>query len=132
MKNDRRLSFVALGVLVVAVCVVGFFYIKNQKIDASSISSTVSTGAIPLKAGWNDFTNTGYTLTFNSRIVRINGSLLTAREAIRRGIIEKIVVSGDNKTMQDGDEIGPGGKFSVVALNIENTPEIYLEGNGAF
>lgn len=131
MNKDSRYALIALSVLMVVSAVFGgFVYLaQNQPIEASSVGIEDATNnSIPLKAGWNYFTNGAWSITEESKIIGINGSLMSIAEATQKGIINEIV-KNDGKTIlgKDFSRIEPNEKFAIYATDIALLPAVFIQ-----
>lgn len=133
MNKDSRYGLIALTSLFVASAAAGgFIYMSNNRISAST-DQTVQTisNAIPLQAGWNYFTNGVWTITSESEIIGINGSLIPVSKAQERGIIGRIT-SEDGKMVLgvNTSNILANSKFIIEAKDISTSPKVYIQQNG--
>jgi hypothetical protein len=132
MEKNSKYALIALSVLIVGVIFVGVL-VRNStlSIQASSQvpSEVIPDLSIPLKEGANYFTNGPKSITLESRIIGISGSLISIADAKQRGIVDYAARENDGKILGEGiSKINPGEKFIVGVKDISLSPAVYLEG----
>jgi hypothetical protein len=130
MDRDSKYGLIAVSVLLVSGAVFGSYsYLANRTIEASSNQAADFVGrGVPLKAGWNDFTNGKWSITTDSAIVGINGSLMSVSDATERGIISQITAEDGKLVLgQNAVEIAAEMKFAVNVTDTTNSPAIFIQ-----
>jgi len=121
-KKERFKSFYALLVLLVFGVVI--YLLVNYSITADKGESFYN--ATPLKVGDNYFTSTK-PVDLASRIIGINGSLLTIDEAKRRGVISGIFDT-EGSELDKMDLLVRNASFIIKVEDINASPALFLEG----
>ena len=128
INQSSRNSLIAISVLAGAVILVGsIVYKSNFSIQASSQISSVSSKSTPLKTGWNSLTNGPKTITFKSRVITINGSLISIEEAKLRGVIDSVANEKNGTILGDKDKVLPKEGFAVFVKDTTLSPSFYPE-----
>lgn len=131
MDRDSKYGLIAMGTLLVAgLGFGGYAYMSSQTIEASFASryqNLVSAG-VPLKTGWNDFTNGRWSIDENSAIIGINGSLMSIKDATERGIITEVATQNGKVVLgRDASSIEPKAQFSVNVSDTTNAPAMFIQ-----
>jgi hypothetical protein len=132
MEKNSKYSLIALSFLIVSVIFVGVLVEKSTlSIQANSQvpSEVIPDLSTPLKEGANYFTNGPKSITLESRIIGISGSLISIADAKQRGIVDYAARENDGKILgEEISKINPGEKFIVGVKDISLSPAVYLEG----
>jgi len=125
--QNRNYTILSLGLLAVAVVVVGSYaYLSRPQVSAD-IKTSQQTEFYSLKKGWNYFTAGNQIINADSRIISINGSLISLDKARERGIVGEISLIKDDKIIARNVEmVTAGGSFAVYVEDIGQNPQIYL------
>lgn len=132
MNKDSRYGLIALSALLVTSAVFGgYVYLaQNRPVEASgNLGGDYATNnSIPLKVGWNNFTNGAWSVTKESRIVGINGSLMSISQTMQKGVVSQVAI-GDGKQLlgKDISKIAPYAKFEIYATDITNSPAVFIQ-----
>jgi len=132
MEKNSKYALIAISVLIVGGVFVGVL-VRNSTLSIQA-SSQVPTAvapdlSTPLKQGANYFTNGPKTLTLDSPIIGISGSLISISDAKSRDIVDYVARESDGKILGKGiSKIAPGEKFIVGVRDISLSPAVYLEG----
>ncbi len=131
MNKDSRYGLIALSVLLVVSAVFGgYVYLaQNQPIEASSVGVEDATdNSIPLKTGWNNFTNGAWSVTKESKIIGINGSLMSVSEATQRGIINEVAKNDGKEILgKNITKISPYDQFAIYATDTSLLPAVFIQ-----
>ncbi len=122
-KKERFKSFYALLVLFVFGAVI-YILISNYPIIADKGESFYN--AVPLKIGDNSFI-LEKPVDLASRIIGINGSLLTIDEAKRRGVISGFFDT-EGSELDKMDLLVSNASFIIKVEDISASPALFLEG----
>lgn len=122
-KRERFKSFYALLVLLMFGLVL-YLIINYYPINADKGDSFYN--ATPLKAGDNSFIS-NKPIDLSSRIIGINGSLLTIDEAKRRGIISG-VFDTEGWELDKMDLLVSNASFIIKVEDISASPVLFSEG----
>lgn len=129
MNQSSRNSLIAISVLAGAIILVGsIIYKSNFTIQASSETTPATPNkSVPLKTGWNSLTNGPKTATLQSRIITINGSLISIEEAKTRGVIDSVASTKDGTILNENNKILPKEGFEIFVKDITLSPAFYPE-----
>jgi len=132
MDKSTRYSIVALVVLFVSSAMIGsyvYFANQNQVSASTEVPTEPISSSVPLKVGWNYFTNGPKSVTLDSMIIGINGSLISIDEAKSRGILSKIVRTDDKAVLGESvSRIKPNEDFAILGVDISVAPAVFIEG----
>lgn len=129
--KNRLYTGISLAVLTLAVISVSSYaYFYESKISADVETDSQEADFISVKKGWNYFYSGNYIINSESRIISINGRLISIKEALDRGIIKKIGLAKDGTIIKDGVDVIPAGsEFALFFEDISANPQVYLEGS---
>lgn len=124
-------SLIALCFLFVAVLSVGaILKDSSATINADTFDSSFQKNKnfLTLNEGENQFVAASE-ITMDSDIIGINGSLISLKEAKRRGIVESVYLFEGRKVLgEDLDRIESDQQFALSIVDISSYPTIYLGG----
>lgn len=124
-------SLIALCFLFVAVLSVGVILKDSSAtISADTFDSSFQKNKnfLTLNEGENQFVAASE-ITMDSDIIGINGSLISLKEAKRRGIVESVYLFEGRKVLgEDLDRIESDQQFALSIVDISSYPTIYLGG----
>lgn len=129
--KNRFYTGISLAVLALAVISVGsYVYFQESKISADVEEDSQEGDFISVKKGWNYFYSGNYIINSESRIISINGRLISIKEALDRGIIKKIGLTKNDTIIKDNVNVVPAGsEFALFFEDISTNPQVYLEGS---
>ncbi len=129
--KNRFYTGISLAVLALAVIGVGsYVYFYESKISADVEEDSQEVDFISVKKGWNYFYSGNYIINSESRIISINGRLISIKEALARGIIKKIGLTKNGIIIKDNVSVVPAGsEFALFFEDISINPQVYLEGS---
>lgn len=128
---NRSYSLASIAVLVIAIFTVSIFVYFNNGVDADTSTkyrSSEQTVFLPLKKGDNIYKVNGQIITSESRLISINGSLISLSKATERGIVDSLVVTNSGKILgEEIEAIYPGEEINVIVKDISFNPQLYLQ-----
>jgi hypothetical protein len=129
--KNKLFTLISVIALALAVSVVGIYsYLSNPKVSADIENDTYrQVGFVSVKKGWNYFNSGDYILSSDSRIISINGNLISLEDARRRNMISKMSLTKDG-TIISGDiaTVEAKSDFALFFEDISLNPQVYLEG----
>lgn len=132
MEKDSKYALIAIiALFAVSAVFGGYVYLaQKQPIEASSNASgpALIGDPIPLKMGWNDLENGKFSITLKSKIIGINGSLMSVQSAIDKGIISQVATQDKSKVLgKQISKIEAKSDFSIYAVDIGQSPAFYVQ-----
>jgi hypothetical protein len=124
-QKSSKFSIYAILTLVLGVVVVSVFLTYSAKNDSGPVAQAdiIGTTSIPFKIGENNIT-LPRNLDLAGKFIGLNGSLITLKEAKRRGIVEGIFKDG--KEIDETYLLSANSSFIIKVKDISSSPALFF------
>ncbi len=125
--KNRIFTIMSISFLAVAAATVGVYAYYSLPQVTADVETEPASEFISVRKGWNYFNSGNRIIDLDSRIISINKSLISLKEARERGIISEINLIKDGKILSSGvNKIPAKSDFSLYFKDIGVDPQVYL------
>jgi len=122
--RSSKLSLYAVLTLLIASLVVLVVLRQQANVNASSEGSQLIAHSVPFKVGDNKITSVR-PLDLSQRIIGLNGSLITIKQAKQRGIIDGVFDENGNE-LNEMHLLSTNASFIIKVRDISSSPALFF------